>query len=52
MLPYDLNILYEYVKEKSVERIILALRDSEAFDQGVLTDLLSMIRCVFGRWLD
>lgn len=44
MLPYDLNILYEYVTNREIKTLVLAFRDSEAFDQGVLNDLLSLIR--------
>ncbi|KKA20761.1 Uncharacterized protein T310_5211 [Rasamsonia emersonii CBS 393.64] len=48
LLPYDLNLLQEYVKHRGVKKLVLAFRDSEAFDQGVLNDLLSLI----SSWLD
>jgi origin recognition complex subunit 3 len=44
MLPYDLNILHEYVEKQGTKSLILAFRDSEAFDFGVLNDLISLLR--------
>jgi origin recognition complex subunit 3 len=44
MLPYDLNILHECVTNHEIKTLVLAFRNSEAFDQGVLNDLLSLIR--------
>ncbi|KAJ5577821.1 uncharacterized protein N7459_006785 [Penicillium hispanicum] len=48
MLGYDLDLLNEYVQRKGTKKLVLALRDSEAFDPGLLTDLLSL----FKSWLD
>lgn len=44
MLPYDLNVLHEYVEKHGTKSLILAFRDSEAFDFGVLNDLISLLR--------
>jgi origin recognition complex subunit 3 len=46
MLPYDLNVLHDYVKGQGAKPLVLAFRDSEAFDFGVLNDLLSLLRYV------
>lgn len=44
MLPYDLNVLHDYVQSQGSQHLVLAFRDSEAFDFGVLNDLLSLLR--------
>ncbi|KAF9894214.1 hypothetical protein FE257_007716 [Aspergillus nanangensis] len=48
LLGYDLDLLGEYVKRKNVKRLVIAFRDSEAFDPSILTDLLSLL----SSWLD
>ncbi|OKL56863.1 hypothetical protein UA08_07830 [Talaromyces atroroseus] len=48
MLPYDLNVLHDYVKGQGAKPLVLAFRDSEAFDFGVLNDLLSLL----SSWVD
>ncbi|RAH76418.1 origin recognition complex subunit [Aspergillus japonicus CBS 114.51] len=48
VLGYDLDLLAEYVKRKEVKKLVLAFRDSEAFDPGILADLLSLL----SSWLD
>ncbi|EED16020.1 origin recognition complex subunit 3, putative [Talaromyces stipitatus ATCC 10500] len=48
MLPYDLNVLYQYVISQGSKSLVLAFRDSEAFDSGVLNDLLSLL----SSWVD
>ncbi|THC93056.1 hypothetical protein EYZ11_007453 [Aspergillus tanneri] len=47
-LAYDLELLGDYVKRKKVKKLVLAFRDSEAFDPNILTDLLSLL----SSWLD
>lgn len=47
MLPYDLNVLYQYVLSQKSKSLVLAFRDSEAFDSGVLSDLISLLRLDF-----
>ncbi|KAE8550305.1 hypothetical protein EYB25_006529 [Talaromyces marneffei] len=48
MLPYDLNVLYQYVLSQGSKSLVLAFRDSEAFDSSVLNDLLSLL----SSWVD
>ncbi|PWY71460.1 hypothetical protein BO70DRAFT_414589 [Aspergillus heteromorphus CBS 117.55] len=48
VLGYDLDLLGDYVKRKGAKKLVLAFRDSEAFDPGILTDLLSLL----SSWLD
>ncbi|KAI9934423.1 hypothetical protein ASPWEDRAFT_117815 [Aspergillus wentii DTO 134E9] len=48
LLAYDLDLLSEYVKRKGTTKLVLAFRDSEAFDPNLLTDLLSLL----SSWLD
>ncbi|KAK2798785.1 hypothetical protein FQN51_007461 [Onygenales sp. PD_10] len=47
-LAYDLDILHEYVQEKNTQKLVIAFRDSEAFDHGLLTDLISLL----SSWVD
>lgn len=44
LLGYDLDLLNDYVQRKGTKKLVLALRDSEAFDTGLLTDLLSLFK--------
>ena len=44
MLGYDLDLLYDYVQRRGTKKLVLALRDSEAFDPALLTDLLSLFK--------
>ncbi|KAL2004373.1 hypothetical protein VTN02DRAFT_2019 [Thermoascus thermophilus] len=48
LLGYDLELLNDYVKRRQVRKLVIAFRDSEAFDPGLLTDLLSLL----SSWLD
>ncbi|CAI7650831.1 unnamed protein product [Penicillium pancosmium] len=48
VLGYDLDLLNDYVQRKGTKKLVIALRDSEAFDPALLTDLLSL----FQSWLD
>ncbi|KAL4802890.1 origin recognition complex subunit 3 N-terminus-domain-containing protein [Aspergillus unguis] len=48
LLGYDLDLLGEYVTRKNVKHLVIAFRDSEAFDPGILTDLFSLL----SSWLD
>ncbi|KAL4752660.1 hypothetical protein BDW72DRAFT_191823 [Aspergillus terricola var. indicus] len=48
LLGYDLDLLGEYVTRKNVKYLVLAFRDSEAFDPGILTDLFFLL----SSWLD
>jgi origin recognition complex subunit 3 len=44
LLPYDLDLLYHYVRQKGIEKVVIAFKDSEACDQGVFSDLISLLR--------
>lgn len=44
LLGYDLDLLNDHVQRKGTKKLVLALRDSEAFDPGLLTDLLSLFK--------
>ncbi|KAI1143434.1 origin recognition complex subunit 3 N-terminus-domain-containing protein [Hypoxylon sp. FL0543] len=47
-LNYDLEALYAYLKSNPRRHIIIAFQDSEAFESGLLSDLISL----FNSWLD
>ncbi|KAI0432977.1 origin recognition complex subunit 3 N-terminus-domain-containing protein [Xylaria sp. FL1042] len=48
-LNYDLEGLYAHLKQTPRDRlVIIAFQDSEAFDSGLLSDLISLL----GSWLD
>ncbi|TPX25054.1 hypothetical protein DIZ76_010503 [Coccidioides immitis] len=42
-LPYDLELLHGYVQRNTGQKIVVAFKDSEAFDHGVLSDLISLL---------
>ena len=44
MLAYDLDLLNDYVQKRGMKKLVLALRDGEAFDTGLLTDLFSLFK--------
>ncbi|RHZ72595.1 hypothetical protein CDV55_103109 [Aspergillus turcosus] len=44
LLAYDLDLLSDYVRRKGVKKMVLAFRDSEAFDPTILTDLLLLLK--------
>lgn len=44
LLGYDLDLLNDYVQRKGTKKLVIALRDSEAFDPALLTDLLSLFQ--------
>ncbi|KAE8376213.1 origin recognition complex subunit 3 N-terminus-domain-containing protein [Aspergillus bertholletiae] len=48
LLGYDLDLLGDYVKRKGAKKLVVAFRDSEAFDPNILIDLLSLL----SSWLD
>ncbi|PGH10089.1 origin recognition complex subunit 3 [Blastomyces parvus] len=47
-LAYDLDILHDHVKQKGIRKVVIAFRDSEAFDHGLLADLISLL----SSWVD
>ncbi|KAK2873454.1 hypothetical protein FQN49_002361 [Arthroderma sp. PD_2] len=48
LLPYDLDLLLSCVRRNGVKKVVIAFKDSEAFDSGVLTDLITLL----WSWLD
>ncbi|EFR01915.1 origin recognition complex subunit [Nannizzia gypsea CBS 118893] len=48
LLPYDLDLLLSCVERNGLRRVVIAFKDSEAFDSGVLTDLITLL----SSWLD
>lgn len=47
-LDYDLEALHAHVKHHEAEQVIVAFQDSEAFDTGLLSDLVTL----FKSWKD
>lgn len=47
-LDYDLEALHAHVKHHEAEQVIVAFQDSEAFDTGLLSDLITL----FKSWKD
>jgi len=47
LLNYDLDILRQHCERLSGQKVVLAVQDSEAFDAGVLTDLFTLLQCVY-----
>lgn len=43
-LDYDLEALYAHVKHHEAEQVIVAFQDSEAFDTGLLSDLITLFK--------
>ncbi|RYP93505.1 hypothetical protein DL770_000389 [Monosporascus sp. CRB-9-2] len=47
-LNYDLEALHAHLKSNPRRHVVIAFQDSEAFDSGLLSDLISLL----GSWLD
>ncbi|RYP06984.1 hypothetical protein DL764_002807 [Monosporascus ibericus] len=47
-LNYDLEALHAHLKSNPRHHVVIAFQDSEAFDSGLLSDLISLL----GSWLD
>ena len=43
-LNYDLQILFEYITSKKIDRVVIACQDSEAFDSSLLAELVGLFR--------
>ncbi|KAI4726387.1 hypothetical protein E4T49_05869 [Aureobasidium sp. EXF-10728] len=48
LLNYDLQLLYDYVQEKGLSRVVVAFQDCEAFDGALLSDAIELLT----RWQD
>ncbi|KKY36599.1 putative origin recognition complex subunit [Diaporthe ampelina] len=46
-LDYDLEALQAHVKHQEAEQVIVAFQDSEAFDTGLLSDLITLFKIPF-----
>ena len=44
LLNYDLQLLEDWVQQKSIEKVVIFLRDSEAFEGTVLSDVVDILR--------
>lgn len=49
LLNYDLQILYDYVQERSLQQVVIAFEDTEAFDSDLLSELLELLGCWHDR---
>ncbi|RYP44927.1 hypothetical protein DL768_008672 [Monosporascus sp. mg162] len=47
-LSYDLEALHAHLKSNPQRHVVIAFQDSEAFDSGLLSDLISLL----GSWLN
>ena len=45
---YDLQILADYVKERRLQKVVVAIQDTEAFDSDLLSELIELV----ASWLD
>ena len=43
-LNYDLQLLYDHVKANSNKKVLIFFQDSESFNDGLLADLISVLR--------
>jgi origin recognition complex subunit 3 len=43
LLNYDLQLLYEWVMENGVDQVVVAFRDSEAFDSNILSETVELL---------
>ncbi|KAF3899000.1 Origin recognition complex subunit [Trichophyton interdigitale] len=48
LLPYDLDLMLACVRRNGVKKVVIAFKDSEAFDSSVLSDLITLL----SSWLD
>ena len=44
LLNYDLQILCDHVHGKALSKVVLLFEDSEAFDGGLISDLIDVLR--------
>ncbi|KAK5695202.1 Origin recognition complex subunit 3 [Elasticomyces elasticus] len=45
LLNYDLQLLYDHVREHKKEQVIVALEDTEAFDSDLLSEFIELLGC-------
>ena len=47
LLNYDLQILQNWCAERPGFKVTVAVQDTDAFDSGILSDLVSLFRYIF-----
>lgn len=52
LLNYDLESLYSFVRTHGCQAVIIAFQDSEAFDTGLIADLVALFRFVHAMSYD
>lgn len=48
LLNYDLQILYEYVRDRQIEQVVVSFSDTEALGSSLLSELVELMH----SWLD
>lgn len=48
LLNYDLQVLADYVRDRNVKQVVLAIQDTEAFDSFLLSEIIEIL----GQWQD
>ncbi|UKZ46589.1 hypothetical protein TrVGV298_000794 [Trichoderma virens] len=48
-LPYDLEALHVFLEHQPQENVFVAFQDSEAFDSGLLSDIITLLRLERGE---
>ena len=49
LLNYDLQILFNYVQDRDIKQVVLAVQDTEAFDSRLLSELVETLGFWSGR---
>ncbi|SMQ50276.1 unnamed protein product [Zymoseptoria tritici ST99CH_3D7] len=49
LLKYDLQILCDFVQERRIQQVVIAIEDTEAFDSDLLSELIELLSCWQGR---
>lgn len=49
LLNYDLQTLFDYVRERQIKQVVLAIHDTEAFDSHLLSEMIEILGCWQGR---
>ncbi|KAH8602888.1 origin recognition complex subunit 3 N-terminus-domain-containing protein [Bisporella sp. PMI_857] len=45
LLNYDLELLHRFVNAHESQKVVVAFQDSEAFDPGLLVDIITLFNC-------
>ena len=45
LLNYDLQLLYDFVRERDIKQVVLAIQDTETFDSHLLSELIELLSC-------